>query len=308
MTSLRTPRVSIGIPAYNEAANIGRLVRGLLAQDETGYELVEIVVASDGSSDDTAAIVQGFSDQRVKLRDSRERLGKTTRMNQLLSDFDGDILILLDADVAVGAPDFVSCAARDFRPKYGVMAVNAVPLAGRTLVEKCVVAGSSAVEQAAAHWDGGSNYLAFRGACLVLGQEFARRLELPASLVSNDAYVYFCARQLGYTPKYAREIRVRFRVPATIRDHLRQSERFQHSSAELARALADLSIPTSYRVPRGILVRAFLTQLRRRPLALVGYVVLTVHTRVHIGRKPDVTWDIATSTKELGIASCTTEQ
>ncbi|MEV8511763.1 glycosyltransferase [Dactylosporangium sp. NPDC051484] len=307
MTSLETLRVCVGIPAYNEAANIGRLLRDLLAQDETGYELVEIVVASDGSSDDTAAIVRGFADRRVKLRDSRERLGKTTRMNQLLSGFDGDILILLDADVALGAPDFVSRAARDFRPEYGVMAVNAVPLAGRTLVEKCVVAGSSAVECAAARWDGGSNYLAFRGACLVLGQEFARRLELPASVVTNDAYVYFHARQLGYEPKYDREVHVRFRVPGTLRDQLRQSERFRHSSAELARALADRSIPASYRVPRGILVRAFLAQLRTRPLALTGYVVLTVYLRARIAGKPDVTWDIATSTKELDIASCTSE-
>ncbi|WP_432992276.1 glycosyltransferase [Dactylosporangium sp. CA-233914] len=307
MTSPRAPRVSIGIPAYNEAANIGRLLRDLLAQDETGYELVEIVVASDGSSDDTAAIVRAVPDRRVKLRDSRERLGKTTRMNELLSSFDGDILILLDADVALDAPDFLSRAARDFRPGYGVMAVNAVPLPGRTLVEKCVIAGSSAVESAATRWDGGSNCLAFRGACLVLGQEFARRLELPASVVANDAYVYFRARQLGYEPKYDREVRVRFRVPGTLRDHLRQSERFRHSGAELARELGDLSIPASYRAPRGILVRAFLAQLRRRPLALSGYVALTVYTRARIGRKPDVTWDIATSTKELGIPSCTSE-
>ncbi|MFG2042818.1 glycosyltransferase [Dactylosporangium sp. NPDC048998] len=307
MTSLQAPRVSIGIPAYNEAANIGRLLRDLLAQDEIGYELVEIVVASDGSSDDTAAIVSGVADPRVKLRGSRERLGKTTRMNQLLSGFDGDILILLDADVSVGVPDFVPRAVQGFRSEFGVMAVNAVPLPGRTLVEKCVVAGSSAVERAAALWDGGSNYLAFRGACLVLGQGFARRLELPASVVANDAYVYFRARQLGYEPQYDRGVRVRFRVPATVRDHLRQSERFRHSSAELARVLADLSILESYRVPRGVLVRAFLAQLRRRPLALTGYVVLTVCTRLRVASKPDVTWDVATSTKELGIASCSTE-
>ncbi|MET7426492.1 glycosyltransferase [Dactylosporangium sp. NPDC005555] len=307
MTSPQAPRVSIGIPAYNEAANIGRLLRDVLGQDETGYELVEIIVASDGSSDGTAAIVSGIPDPRVKLRDSRERLGKTTRMNQLLSGFDGDVLILLDADVSVGAPDFVSCAVRGFRPEFGVMAVNAVPIPGRTLVEKCVVAGSSAVECAARHWDSGSNYLAFRGACLVLGREFARRLELPASLVANDAYVYFRACQLGYRPKYDPDVRVHYRSPSTLRDHLRQSERFRHSRAELDRMLPDVRVPESCRVPRSVLVRAFVAQLRRRPLALTGYVVMTACTRLRLGRKSEVTWDIATSTKELGIASCSTE-
>jgi glycosyltransferase involved in cell wall biosynthesis len=300
-------RVSVGIPAYNEAANIGRLLRQLLAQDGAGYELAEIVVASDGSSDGTAGIVLANPDPRVKLRGSAQRLGKPARVNEILSGFDGDVLVLLDADVSVGATDFVARAVRGFRPEHGVLAVNAVPLPGRTLVERCVAAGSSALERAARRWDGGANFLAFRGACLVLGREFARRLEVPAALVADDAYVYFRARQLGYRPRYAPEVRVHYRAPGTLRDHRRQSERFRRGRAELDRALPGARVTESCRVPRGLLARAFLAQLGRRPLPLAGYVLLTVCTRLRIAGRPGVTWEIAASTKELGTGPCAAE-
>src|SRR5687768_12145505 len=47
-------RVSVLVAAWNEAAVIGKAVRGLLAQD--GVEL-EVIVADDGSTDGTAAAV-----------------------------------------------------------------------------------------------------------------------------------------------------------------------------------------------------------------------------------------------------------
>src|SRR5688572_19078708 len=49
------PRLYVLLPAYNESANIGAVVRGVLAQRIPGVELTALVV-DDGSKDDTGKL------------------------------------------------------------------------------------------------------------------------------------------------------------------------------------------------------------------------------------------------------------
>ncbi len=58
-----TSKISILIPAYNEAAGIGPTLAALLAEDY--LRQAEIIVIDDGSTDQTAQIVRGF--QRIRL-------------------------------------------------------------------------------------------------------------------------------------------------------------------------------------------------------------------------------------------------
>ena len=54
--------VTIGIPAYNEEKNIGRLLRALLRQKTNGLSIKKIIVISDASTDKTSQIVRGFKE------------------------------------------------------------------------------------------------------------------------------------------------------------------------------------------------------------------------------------------------------
>jgi len=60
-----TPAVSIIVPAHNEAAGIADSVRSLLALD---YRLLEVIVVSDGSTDDTVGCLVRAFDLRPVLR------------------------------------------------------------------------------------------------------------------------------------------------------------------------------------------------------------------------------------------------
>ena len=61
MVNMKKLRISIGIPAYNEGGNIARLLRSVLGQKKR--ELIdEIIVISDGSSDNTVSEVKTFND------------------------------------------------------------------------------------------------------------------------------------------------------------------------------------------------------------------------------------------------------
>jgi chlorobactene glucosyltransferase len=95
-------RVSILIPARNEAANIGDTIRSLIAQPDPG---LEILLLDDHSSDGTAEIASQAAegDQRVRVLAGRPLppgwLGKAWACQQLGEQAQGDILIFSDADV-----------------------------------------------------------------------------------------------------------------------------------------------------------------------------------------------------------------
>src|SRR3989344_5220459 len=94
--------VSIGTAAYNEEQNIKHMLASVLSQKEKNIKIKEILVVSDGSTDNTVAYAKTFKDKRIKILDDHKRLGKTPRVNQLLKLFKSDILVVLDADCIVG--------------------------------------------------------------------------------------------------------------------------------------------------------------------------------------------------------------
>ena len=46
-------KVSVGIPVFNEANNIASVIQDILRQQQDGWELVEVLVYNDGSTDAT---------------------------------------------------------------------------------------------------------------------------------------------------------------------------------------------------------------------------------------------------------------
>jgi poly-beta-1,6-N-acetyl-D-glucosamine synthase len=93
------PSVSLLVAAYNEAAVIADKIRNSLALDYPADRL-EIVVASDGSSDTTAEIVRSFEAEscgRVRLLDYPHNRGKMAVLNDAIRQLRGDIVAFSDA-------------------------------------------------------------------------------------------------------------------------------------------------------------------------------------------------------------------
>ncbi len=91
-----TPKVSYIIAAYNEEKAIEEKLRKTLELDYP-KELLEIIVASDGSTDRTDEIVRSFAEQGVKLHRSSGRMGKTATVNGAVLEATGDVVVFSDA-------------------------------------------------------------------------------------------------------------------------------------------------------------------------------------------------------------------
>ncbi|MBQ1025385.1 glycosyltransferase [Micromonospora sp. C95] len=102
-----SPLVSVVIPTYNRAAELARTLSSLAGQ-RTPIDDFEVVVADDGSSDQTAEVIRAFA-TRLNLRyhyqeDQGARAAEARNAGARLAT--APILVFLDAGTVAG-PDFV---------------------------------------------------------------------------------------------------------------------------------------------------------------------------------------------------------
>jgi glycosyltransferase involved in cell wall biosynthesis len=105
-----TPSVALIVPAHDEEDVIGARVENLLEIDYP-QEQLELVVASDGSTDGTDEIVASH-DGRVRLLQC-ERGGKLPSMNRAVRETESEIVAFGDAN-ATWAPDALRKLVRSF--------------------------------------------------------------------------------------------------------------------------------------------------------------------------------------------------
>src|SRR6202011_4481710 len=86
-------KISVLIPAYNCAATIRATLNSVLQQTSAPDE---ILVMNDGSTDNTASIVESYKD-RVTLF-SQPNGGIASARNELLARATGDLIAFLDSD------------------------------------------------------------------------------------------------------------------------------------------------------------------------------------------------------------------
>ncbi len=125
-TAAIEPSVSVIIAAHDEQASIGDRVDNLLALDYPADRL-EVVIASDGSTDGTVATARRRDDARVRVLDL-PRTGKASALNAAVDASTGSILVFSDANTAY-LPDAVRMLVRSFAdPEVGGVAGNQVYL------------------------------------------------------------------------------------------------------------------------------------------------------------------------------------
>lgn len=173
------PRVTVLITAFNEEAAIRDKLENTLALEYPAGKL-EILVASDGSTDRTDAIVLEFADRGgVRLFRQEGRAGKTVTQNNAVLQATGDIILFSDATTEYD-PDVL----RRLLPAFADETVGCV--AGRLVyMDK---AGSGVSSGAKSYW----NY-----------ETFLKSAESSACSLIGASGCLYAVRRSAYEPMYA---------------------------------------------------------------------------------------------------------
>lgn len=112
------PRIAMIIAAHNEARGISKKLVNCL---DLSYpkDKLEVIVASDGSSDKTADIVRSFADRGVKLVEIAERRGKQYAQLQGRLHSQGEILVFTDVGVELESDGLHKIASNFADPAVG---------------------------------------------------------------------------------------------------------------------------------------------------------------------------------------------
>jgi cellulose synthase/poly-beta-1,6-N-acetylglucosamine synthase-like glycosyltransferase len=115
------PNVTVIITAYNEERDLSLKLENTLELDYPP-EKMEIIVASDCSTDRTDEIVLSFASRGVRLLRQPERLGKTAAQNAAVLEAKGEIILFSDA-TTLYQPDVLRVMVPNFAdPTVGCVA------------------------------------------------------------------------------------------------------------------------------------------------------------------------------------------
>ena len=211
-------RCSVGVTAYNEESNIGRLLDGILRQHLFEVEIAQIIVVASGCTDNTVPIVQSFvaRDSRISLVVQEKREGKTAAVNVFLSRATEELCVLESGDTL---PDehAVENLVRMFRdPGVGMTGAHKIPV------------------NTPDHLVGLFTHLRLRlehQLCLDiprLGEMIAfRRVvdRIPPDVAMDEAFVEALVIQRGLAVRYAPDALVYNTGPDTLQDFVTQRRR-----------------------------------------------------------------------------------
>ena len=95
-------KISLIIPAYNEAAIIKNTVKAALGFLEKHYSDYELIISDDGSTDKTELLVRSVDNPRLRIVGHKPNMGKGAAVRQGILAASGELIAYTDADLAYG--------------------------------------------------------------------------------------------------------------------------------------------------------------------------------------------------------------
>lgn len=291
-------KLSIGIMAYNEEANIGRLLEAILNQKLIHGYLNEIIVVASRCTDGTEEIVRNFEkkDKRIKLLVQPKREGKASAINLFLAEASGGVLILESADTIPNEHCLDLLIAPFEDPHIGMTGAHPIPVNRRdNFIGFAVNLMWSLHHKIALMTPKLGELVAFRN--------FVH--QIPQDTAVDEASIEAIVKEAGYQLRYVPDAIVRNKGPENIKDFLKQRRRIAAGHKHLkTKANYEVSTTDPLKILR-ILFQETVWK-PRETLWIVGAIAIEVAGRLlgyydlRVRKKNPFVWDIARSTKDLG--------
>jgi cellulose synthase/poly-beta-1,6-N-acetylglucosamine synthase-like glycosyltransferase len=129
------PTVCLFVAANDEAEVIDAKLRNSLALDYPNSRF-SVVVASDGSVDQTNDIVRSYASKGVRLLEYRERRGKIAAINEGIRSVDSDIVVFSDANTFLDRAAIRALVRNFADPRVGAVSGDVILVGDRAALGK----------------------------------------------------------------------------------------------------------------------------------------------------------------------------
>lgn len=303
MTMNKSMLITIGVSAYNEERNIRKVVSGILMQKQVGWQLKEVLIYSDGSSDTTVQKVKPFTKNGlVKVFDDGKRMGKTYRIQQLFGAAKGEVIVMFDADIKIKSKNTITYLVSAFKKDRNVMLVggNTIPFPPGNFFQKGVYSTFKVFYKSRTQIRNGDNLFACTGACIAIRKKFAREINFP-EIKNQDTFLFFSCRVKKYGFKFVPKAIVYYKLPNTLSDYLAQIFRSNPEAVKikLTKYFGDL-VAKEYEREKLFYLKTISEVFIRDPLPVLYIIFINLFCRPFfrfISKSDKGTWNAVQSTK-----------
>ncbi len=301
-----TIRCSVGIAAYNDEANIGKLLAALLAQRLNTVEVTEIIVVASGCTDCTVPVIQDYAtkDVRIQLIVQDQRKGKTAAMNEFLQAAQEEVCVWESGDTLPGEGSIENLVKLFEDPCVGMTGAQKIPVN----VPQHIVGYMSHLRLEMEHQL--CLEIPRTGELIAFRKVFNR---LPTDVAMDEAFVEALVIRRGLQVRYAPDAVVYNMGPETLGEFIMQRRRNYAGHLHLVHKYG-------YRVSSletGRVVRIGMEEMWKGvrlittliALALVEFLARILGTYdYYVKGEKHVIWDVAWTTKDLKGAKASTSR
>ncbi len=290
------PTLTIGIAAYNEEKNIGKLLKRLIDLKIEAAQLKKIVVIADGSTDKTVREIKKVRNTLVTLIHHADRKGKSARLNEICKKSQTSILVLLDADISILDDTCIDkLVAPIVKHTADLTSCTVKELPIKTFLGSVLVQSMNFKRKLFNSLHAGDTIYTCHGRARALSKKLYKKLNFNVYL-ADDAYTYLYAKKQKMLYKYVPETSVFYRIPEVLSDHVKQSVRFYSSQKEFFKEFGQSKVIATYKIPKSALFshvgRSFLVH----PIQTAAYFSVALISRLS-SEKTKAAWSTAYSTK-----------
>lgn len=294
--------ITIGIPAYNEDANIKSLLLSLLHQEQRGYTLYKILVVSDGSTDRTVHFVKSIKNKKIHLIEFQKRKGLNQAQNEILKRVKTDVLVMLNGDVLPVNDTFIIEMVKPLlnNKKIGLVGASLISVPRKNFLGRILSYSYTMRRFIYRQINKADNVYLCHGQARAFSKDFYTQLKWPDDC-PEDAYSYFECSRKGFAFFYNKSAEVFFALSTNFSDHTKQSNRFFYGRKKLEKYFSSKVIRSGYRIPLKLYIKALIFFLIKAPITLVVYLFLLSFIRFFRNQEPihHSRYEVSVSSKSL---------
>ncbi len=289
--------LTIIIPALNEANNIKSLCQSLISQNSKYYVLKNIIVASDGSTDDTVAKAREIKSKKIEVLDFKKRMGKSYRLESIYKKVGSSLTLILDADLKISNPNVIDSMVYPFVKSNDVYMTggNSVPLVGNNFISNSI----NCTTRPYIRMKDYVNSLTI-GPILAFRTKFISSIKFPKDLYGEDIFSYLYCLYLGHKYVYCKKAVVYYKTPSSLSEHISQNTKFLASPIKMKSYFPPTLLDKENEIPLLKLASFMIEEFLRYPLHCTFIFVVNLYCQFLAllkSNKIDSRWMVVSSTK-----------